>query len=89
MFGVAVSRGVDILINDINDTGIRERIPDWYRQYVPGETFVLFPLRLKGVSVGLIYCDKDHAGEIVIPPRELSLLKTLRNQALLALKQAG
>ncbi|MEK7736337.1 MAG: HDOD domain-containing protein, partial [Pseudomonadota bacterium] len=89
VFGVAVSRGVDILINDINDTGIRERIPDWYRQYVPGETFVLFPLRLKGVSVGLIYCDKDHAGEIVIPPRELSLLKTLRNQALLALKQAG
>lgn len=89
VFGVAVTRGVDILIKDINDPGIRGRIPGWYRQYVPAETFALFPLRLKGVSVGLIYCDQDKAGEIVIPPRELSLLKTLRNQALLALKQAG
>ncbi len=89
VFGVAVTRGVDILIKDINDPGIRGRIPDWYRQYVPAETFVLFPLRLKGVSVGLIYCDKDKAGEIAIPPRELTLLKTLRNQALLAIKQAG
>jgi len=89
VFGVAVTRGVDILIKDINDPGIRGRIPDWYRQNVPAETFVLFPLKLKGVSVGMIYCDKDKAGEIVIPPRELTLLKTLRNQALLAIKQAG
>ncbi|MBI3523276.1 MAG: serine/threonine protein kinase, partial [Betaproteobacteria bacterium] len=80
---------VDIIINDINEAKILERIPAWYRQYVPAETFVLFPLMLKGAPVGLIYCDKDKAGQIVIPPKELSLLKTLRNQALLALKQAG
>jgi hypothetical protein len=38
--------------------------------------------------VGLIYCDRDKAGSIVIPEKELSLLKTLRNQALLAIKQS-
>jgi hypothetical protein len=38
--------------------------------------------------VALIYCDKERAGSIAIPERELALLKTLRNQALLALKQS-
>lgn len=89
VFRAVIAKGVDIIITDINEAKIRDRIPAWYRQYVPAETFVLFPLMLKGAPVGLIYCDKDKAGGIVIPPRELSLLKTLRNQALLALKQAG
>ena len=33
--------------------------------------------------------DCDHAGEIVIPEKELSLLRTLRNQAVLAIKQSS
>ncbi|MFA7270157.1 MAG: HDOD domain-containing protein [Sterolibacterium sp.] len=89
VFRVATAKGVDIIIENINDEKIKERIPAWYRKIVPAETFVLFPLMLKGSPVGLIYCDKDKAGEIVIPAKELSLLKTLRNQALLAIKQAG
>ena len=87
VFRVATAKGVDIIIENINDEKIRDRIPPWYRKNVPAETFVLFPLMLKGAPVGLIYCDKDKAGDIVIPAKELSLLKTLRNQALLAIKQ--
>jgi len=89
VFRVAASKGVDLIITDINDPKIFERIPDWYRSKVTAETFVLFPLMLKGAPVAMIYCDKSKAGEIVIPPKELSLLKTLRNQALLAIKQAA
>jgi len=89
VFRVATTKGVDIIIENINDEKIKDRIPAWYRKHVPAETFVLFPLMLKGAPVGLIYCDKDKAGEIVIPAKELSLLKTLRNQALLAIKQAA
>ena len=44
---------------------------------------------IKGKAMALIYCDKQAANSIVIPERELSLLKTLRNQALLAIKQAN
>lgn len=89
VFSVVVSKGVDIIITDINDPKIKDRIPAWYRQNIPASTFVLFPLMLKGKPVALIYCDRDKAGEIVIPPKELSLLKTLRNQALLAIKQVA
>jgi hypothetical protein len=50
---------------------------------------VLFPLNMKGNSIALIYADHDTAGGIDIPEKELSLLRTLRNQAILAIKQGG
>ena len=88
VFTVAALKGVDLIITDINDPKIYERIPQWYRKHMTAETFVLFPLMLKNAPVAMIYCDKSKPGEIVIPPKELTLLKTLRNQAVLAIKQA-
>lgn len=89
IFHAATSKGVDILISDINDQKIAPRIPDWYRKAVPAQSFVLFPLNLKGSPVALIYADRDEAGGINIPEKELSLLRTLRNQAVLAIKQGS
>jgi hypothetical protein len=37
----------------------------------------------------MIYSDGDHAGEIVIHGKKLSLLRALRNQAVLAIKQSS
>lgn len=89
VFSVAALKGVDLLITDINDPKIYDRIPQWHRQHMQAETFVLFPLLLKDAPVAMIYCDKRKAGDIVIAPSELSLLKTLRNQAVLAIKQTS
>jgi serine/threonine protein kinase len=88
IFHAALSKNVDILISDTNDSKITARIPEWFRKGVGAETFVIFPLCIKGNPVAMIYADCDHAGEIVIPEKELSLLRTLRNQALLAIKQS-
>jgi hypothetical protein len=88
VFQLAIGKGVDIIITDIDDPKIASKVPAWYRKTVIAKTFVLFPLLIKGNAVALIYCDRDKAGSIVIPPKELSLLKTLRNQALLAIKQS-
>ena len=89
VFLLASGRGLDIIITDIDDAKIADKVPKWYRERIPAKTFVLFPLNIKGKSVALIYCDKDKAGSISIPEKELTLLKTLRNQALLAIKQAA
>jgi len=89
VFLLATVRGLDIIISDIDDPKIAEKIPKWYRERIAVKTFVLFPLNIKVRPVALIYCDKDRAGSINIPEKELTLLKTLRNQALLAIKQAG
>lgn len=88
VFLLATNKGLDIIINDIDDPKIADKVPKWYRERIPAKTFVLFPLTMKGRPVALIYCDKDKAGSIQIPEKELTLLKTLRNQALLAIKQA-
>jgi serine/threonine protein kinase len=89
IFHAATSKGVDLLISDINDPKIASRIPDWYRQAVPANSFVLFPLNIKGNPVALIYADRDEPGGISIPEKELQLLRTLRNQAILAIKQGS
>ena len=89
IFHAATSKGVDILISDINDPKIAERIPEWFRKAVPAQSFVLFPLNIKGNPVALIYADRDEPGGISIPEKELSLLRTLRNQAVLAIKQGS
>jgi len=89
IFHAATSKGADILISDINDPKIAQRIPEWYRKAVPALSFVLFPLNIKGNPVALIYADCDEANGISIPEKELSLLRTLRNQAVLAIKQGG
>ncbi|MBL8464295.1 MAG: HDOD domain-containing protein [Thauera sp.] len=88
-FNVATARGVDVLISDVDDPKIAARVPAWYRKSVAARTFVLFPLTIKGRPVAMIYADKDRAGELCISEQELAMLRTLRNQAVLAIKQAG
>lgn len=88
VFLMAMTKSVDLLIGDVDDPKIAERIPAWYRERIFAKTFVLFPLVIKTIPVGLIYCEREEAGSIVIPAKELTLLKTLRNQALIAIKQS-
>lgn len=88
IFDVALTRGADILISDIRDPKISGHIPEWFGKAVAAEAFILFPLVIKGAPVGLIYADKARAGELVIPEHVLSMLRALRNQAVLAIKQS-
>lgn len=89
VFQLVLTRGVDLLITDVSDPNIRDRIPAWHRQATPARTFALFPMMVKDKPVALIYAEQDKAGDIVIPEHELGLLRTLRNQALLAIKQTS
>ena len=89
IFHAALSKGVDILISDTNDAKISSRIPEWFRKGVKAGTFVIFPLCIKTKPVAMIYAECEHAGDIVISEKELSLLRTLRNQAVLAIKQSS
>ncbi len=89
IFHAVTSKGVDILISDIDDPKIASRIPDWYRKMLSARSFVVFPLNIKNNPVAIIYADKEEAGSIEITDKELALLRTLRNQAVLAIKQAS
>ena len=66
---------------------IAGRIPAWYRDKINAPTFLLLPLVINKRIVGMFYADRDQTGELTIEPDQLRLLKTLRNQAVLAIRQ--
>lgn len=89
VFSASCAKGADMLIADASVGNIANRLPEWFVRAVHAPTFLLLPLMVKGAPIGLIYADKGRAGDIVISERELSLLRTLRNQAVMALRQAS
>ena len=88
-FSLVCQKGVDTLIADASVTKIAERLPAWYLASVQAPSFLLLPMTMKGVPFALIYADKAVAGGIDLGDKELSLLRTLRNQAVMAFKQAS
>jgi HD-like signal output (HDOD) protein len=88
VFLVSLQNNADILITDIDDPKIASRIPAWFRRHLSARTFVLLPIIVKGKPIGLIYADCPHPNDISISEKELSLLKSLRNQAVLAIRQS-
>ena len=89
VFGVATSKGTDLLISNVDDPTIEKWIPTWYRRSVTAHTFMLFPLIINNKPIAMIYADKYHANSIDLPEQTLTLLRTLRNQALLAIKHGS
>lgn len=87
VFNLALSKDSDILISDRNDPRIEDRIPSWYKKITDTETFILSPVTVTKKAIGLIYADKPSAFAIHITKQQLRFLKTIRNQAILAIKQ--
>ncbi|MCV2354258.1 HDOD domain-containing protein [Paucibacter sp. B2R-40] len=89
LFAAVCQKGVDTLIADATVAKIADRLPLWYRGEVRAPNFLLLPMTLKGAPFALIYADKAKAGGIDLGEKELQLLRTLRNQAVMAFKQIG
>ena len=88
LFGVVCIKGVDSMISDASESRILTRLPEWYRKSLNAPAFLLLPLQIKGAAFGLIYADKTRKGELELDEKELALLRTLRNQAVMAFKQS-
>jgi len=89
LFTAVCAKGADTLIKDATVANIHARLPAWYREHVNAPAFLLLPMQMKGAPFALIYADKAVPGGIELGEKELSLLRTLRNQAVMAFKQAA
>jgi serine/threonine protein kinase len=89
LFAAVCIKGADTLITDATVAQIGARLPAWYRQHVNAPAFLLLPMQLRGKPFALIYADKAQPGGIALGEKELSLLRTLRNQAVMAFKQVA
>ena len=79
--------GADTLIDDAGAARLQASLPAWFKAQ-PARSFVLLPLLQKGQPVGLIYIARRQTA-IALDEAELSLLRSLRNQAVLAFRATG
>ncbi|MCU7926981.1 MAG: HDOD domain-containing protein [Candidatus Thiodiazotropha sp. (ex Dulcina madagascariensis)] len=86
VFHGALKNAVDVYIADATETKIQADIPSWYKQISNAGSFLLFPLVINKRPVGLIYADHPHPHGLEIDKKRLNLLKSLRNQIVLAVK---
>ena len=89
LFSAVCLKGADTLITDATVPSIAARLPPWYRERVAAPAFLLLPMLMKGAPFALIYADKARPGALELGEKELSLLRTLRNQAVMAFKQSS
>ncbi|MBQ0932910.1 protein kinase domain-containing protein [Ideonella alba] len=87
LFQLACRKGLDTLIDDARADSLRPRLPMVLRE-APPRSFVLLPMMLKGRCFGLLYgaCQRR---TLRLSEAELSLVRSLRNQAVLAVRTAA
>jgi HD-like signal output (HDOD) protein len=85
VFHVALEKGVDIVIENARAESIVERVPEWLRRVINPHSFLLLPIAFKSKPAGLLYGDSA-SEEIKLGTDQLVSLRTLRSQAVLALK---
>ena len=59
LFHLAMDNDADLIIADASAPKIRELLPPWHRALLPdARSFIVLPLVLQGVQLGLFYADR-------------------------------
>lgn len=86
LFQLALDNDADLMISDATTRKIRDLIPDWHRTLLPdARSFIVLPLVLQKVPLGLFYADRAQLAPEGVPSDEAALIKTLKGQVLAAL----
>jgi len=85
LFSLALAEGRDFFIDDISASDINQRKPSWFRGLIFSPSFVLYPIMINKRAVGLIYGAYSSLDRH-LDRKQFEALKTLRNQAALAIK---
>lgn len=86
VFHGALKNAVDVYIADATNKQIQADIPEWYKRISSAGSFLLFPLVIGKRPIGLIYADHPDPHGLEIDKKRLNLLKSLRNQIVLAVR---
>lgn len=86
IFNLALTKHQDHIIDNIDDPDVVALIPDWYREKMMTKSLVLYPIVINKVAMGLIYADNITPTQLS-RHEQVSIIKTLRNQIIFAIKQ--
>jgi len=86
LFHLAMENDADLMISDAASPKIRDLLPDWHRKLLPdAKSFIVLPLVVGKVQLGLFYADRTQTAPEGVPPDETALIKALKGQVLAAL----
>jgi HD-like signal output (HDOD) protein len=86
LFHLAMENDADLMIADATTPKIRDLLPAWHRSLLPdARSFIVLPLVVGKVQLGLFYADRTQAAPEGVPPDETALIKALKGQVLAAL----
>ena len=89
LFHLAMENDADLMISDASSPKIRDLLPEWHRRLLPdARSFIVLPLVVGKVQLGLFYADRTLAAPEGVPPDETALIKALKGQVLAALAPA-
>jgi HD-like signal output (HDOD) protein len=86
LFHLAMENDADLMIEDAGSPKIRDLLPAWHKALLPdAKSFIVLPLVVGKVQLGLFYADRVKTAPEGVPPDETSLIKALKGQVLAAL----
>ena len=86
LFNMALKDNKDLYIGNIAGVEARTYKPDWFVGPIFSPSFAVYPIVINKKAIGLIFGGHNAAGEH-LDREQLNAMKTLRNQAALAIKQ--
>ena len=87
IFNLAIRENKDLYIGNVSAPEIRDLCPSWFKGPIFCPSLALYPILINKKPIGLIYGGHDDPGEH-LDMEQLGAIKTLRNQAALAIKQS-
>ncbi|MFO1326764.1 MAG: HDOD domain-containing protein [Rubrivivax sp.] len=81
LFSRLCRHGHDALIRDARDPRIARHLPPAYRRGVGAGSFLVLPLRRRGVFGGLLYLDRPDERPFTLDGDAMQLVRTVRDQA--------
>jgi serine/threonine protein kinase len=85
-FNTAIEQNREFIVNDADDPAIRKSVPEWYYRVVGAPAFAVYPIVVRNKPIGIFYADKGRKGDLFTGNQSV-YMKTLCNQAVLAIKQ--
>jgi HD-like signal output (HDOD) protein len=86
VFYLAMENDADLMISDARSAKIRDLLPAWHKALLPdAHSFIVLPLVVGKVQLGLFYADRTELAPEGVPPDETALIKALKGQVLAAL----
>lgn len=87
LFHAALAQSTDLHIADTEADKVRAKLPAWFARELPqAKSFLLLPLTVNQKAVGLFLACRHQPDPAGLSSEELNLVRSLRNQVVLAIR---